>query len=39
MGLKLWQSLVGGALNLCSIFIPVHLVSRTNFGLKVMWLG
>ncbi|KRY63611.1 hypothetical protein T4D_14450 [Trichinella pseudospiralis] len=34
MGLKLGQSLVGHSLSLCSIFVPAHLVGRTNFGLK-----
>lgn len=29
--LKLGWSLVGPHLNLCSLFIPVHLVRRTNF--------
>ena len=39
MGLKLGQPLVGCSLSLCSIFIPVHLVGRINFGLKVLWVG
>ena len=40
MGLKLDQTLVGHSLNLCSIFIPVHLVGRINFGLRFCeWFG
>jgi hypothetical protein len=39
MGLEVGQSLVGHSLNLCSIFIPVHLVGRTNFGLQILWVG
>lgn len=31
------QSLLGLYLNLCSIFIPVCLVGRTDFGLKVVF--
>jgi hypothetical protein len=37
MGLKLGQSLIGYFLNLWSILIPVHLVSRTSFVSKVLW--
>jgi hypothetical protein len=33
----LGQSLVGHSLNLCSIFILVHLVGKTNFGSKICW--
>ena len=39
MGFKLGQSLVVHPLNLCSIFVPALLVGRTDFGLKVLWLG
>ena len=38
MGLKLVQSFVSYSLNLCSIFIPTHIVDRINYGLKVLWL-
>ena len=31
MGLKLEQSLIGCFLTLCFIFIPAHLVGKTNF--------
>lgn len=37
MYLKLGQSLVDCSLSLCSIFIPVYLVHRTNFRLKDLW--
>lgn len=30
---------VGHSLNFCFIFIPDHIVSKTNYGLKVLWLG
>ena len=39
MGLKLDQLLVGHSFSLCSIFVPAFLVDRTNFGLKVLWVG
>lgn len=35
----LGQSFVGHFLSLCSIFIFVHPVDRTNFELKVFWVG
>jgi hypothetical protein len=31
--------LVGHSFCLYSIFVPVHLVSRINFGTKVLWIG
>jgi hypothetical protein len=34
MGLKLGQLMVGHSLSFCSIFIPAHLVGRTNCGSK-----
>jgi hypothetical protein len=37
--LKLGQSLVGHSLNLCFIFITACLVGRTNFWVKVLWVG
>lgn len=37
MGLKISWSFVGQSLSLCSIFIPAHLVGRTNLLLKVLW--
>ena len=39
MGLKVDQSLVGHSFNFCSIFTPAHLVGRTRYKLKVLWLG
>jgi hypothetical protein len=33
-GLKLEQSLLGCSLGLCSIFIPAHLVVRTDFWVE-----
>ena len=33
------EILVGHSCNLCSIFIPVHLIGKTNFGSKVVWVG
>jgi hypothetical protein len=36
LGLKLGHSLIAPFLNFCSIFIPAHLIDRTNFGLKVL---
>jgi hypothetical protein len=38
MGLKLSQSLVSYSFRLCSIFVPVHLVYKTQFWLKVLWM-
>jgi hypothetical protein len=37
VSLYLDQSLVGHFLHLCSIFVPAHLVSRTYFGSKTLW--
>ena len=39
MGLKLGQSLVDLSLGLWSIFVPAHLVGKTHFGFKVLWVG
>jgi hypothetical protein len=36
MGLKLSQSLIDQFLNLCSIFVSVHLIGRANLVLKVL---
>lgn len=37
MNLKLDQSFVGRSLNLFSVFIPEHLIGKTNLGSKVLW--
>lgn len=37
MGLKLEQSLIGCFLTLCSIFISVYLVGKTNFEVNILW--
>jgi hypothetical protein len=34
-----WVSLVDRFLDLCSIFIPAHLVGKANFGSRVLWLA
>jgi hypothetical protein len=39
MDLKLGWLLVSHSLSLCSIFVPVFLLNRTNFGLKVLLMG
>jgi hypothetical protein len=39
VGLKLYQSLVGHSYKFSAIFTPEHLASRTNYSLKVLWLG
>ena len=39
MGLKLGLSLDGLCFSLCSIFVPVFLLDRTNFVSKVWWVG
>jgi hypothetical protein len=38
-GSQVRQSFIDHSLSLCSIFVPVLLVGRTNFGLKVLWVG
>jgi hypothetical protein len=39
MGLKLGHLLVVHSFSLCSIFVPIFLLDRTNFGSKVLWVG
>jgi hypothetical protein len=39
MGLELHLVLVGPSLKLCSNFVPVFLLDRANFALKVLWVG
>ena len=36
---KLGCLLVGHSFSLCSIFVPVLLLDRTNFGSEVLWVG
>jgi len=39
MALRLGLSLVDPFLSLCPSFVLVFLEDRTNFGLKVLWVG
>ena len=39
MGLRLDQSWFDHSLHFCSLFILVHLISKKNCGLKVLWLS
>ena len=38
MGLELGQLLVGNSFSLLHL-VPAFLLDRTNFGLKVLWVG
>lgn len=39
LGLKLHQFLVGHSHKFCAIIAPAHLAVRTDYRLKVLWLG